>query len=213
MTSPEIKTTTEAAEQALAHRRRLELAAMPALAAAVLNAQALGSIVTRDHGGDMRKAIDALLGTGQALNHVRGRWHLLRPRLRLRRAQRAGRACGPVRLRSRQAGRRHGVKRAAIALAVAAATSAHAIGVAGVAARGGIHRHCDDACLYRLDQAEAKRAAEKRERELRIEAEHARQMKYRQRPPLGDPYTPPPPRPPGAHADAMSKVNILKGTP
>ena len=102
------------------------------------------------------------------------------------------------------------MKRAAIISLMLAASSAYAMGVAGVAARGGIHRHCDDACLYRLDQEADRRAAEKREREVRREAEHARQMQQRQRPPLGDPYIPPPPKPPGPHAEAMGKVNILK---
>lgn len=91
---------------------------------------------------------------------------------------------------------------------LAASASASAIGVAGVAARGGNHRYCDDACRYRLDQEADRRAERMRERELAREAEQARQLQYKLRP-----YTPPPPKPPGPHAEAMGRVNILRGSP
>lgn len=63
-------------------------------------------------------------------------------------------------------------------LLLVASASASAIGVAGVAARGGIHRHCDDACRYRLDmEAEHDYA---RSPQGRRESELAREREQRQ---------------------------------
>lgn len=114
------------------------------------------------------------------------------------------------------------MKHALLILALVA-VEANALGMAGIAARGGIHRRCDDACLYRLDQAEERRAAEQRAAELKREEQQRRMQEYKQRPDYRGPkpmvygqhpgYTPPPAKPPGPHAERMGTVNILKDKP
>lgn len=85
-----------------------------------------------------------------------------------------------------------------ISAILVASSQTYALGAAGVAlsaaSRGGVHRHCDDACRYRLDQAHEALMSDKtskayksspegrREKEVEREEQQRKQGLYKQRP-------------------------------